>query len=64
MAEREGRSVSDVVRRMIDEALDSNRREYLLGLVDEMGTLNIEDVPEPDELSHQLSEKYDFERIC
>lgn len=64
MAEREGRSVSDVVRRLIDEALESDRREYLLGLIDEMGKLNIEDVPEPEELSRQLAEKYDFERLC
>ena len=64
MAEREGRSVSDLVRKLINEALEFDRREYLLRLVDEMGKLNIEDVPEPDELSRQLAAKYDFERLC
>lgn len=64
LAERQQASISEVVRRLIDEAYESDRREYLLKLVEEMGQLNIEDVPEPDELSRQLAAKYDFERLC
>jgi hypothetical protein len=33
-------------------------------LIDEMASLNIEDVPDPDELSRQLAAKYDFEQLC
>jgi predicted CopG family antitoxin len=64
MARREGGSISDVIRKLIDQAYESDRREYLLGLIDEMSRLNIEDVPEPDELSRQLAAKYDFEHLC
>jgi uncharacterized protein (DUF1778 family) len=64
MAEREGGSISDVVRRLIDHAYDADRRAYLMRLIDEMASLNIEDVPDPDELSRQLAAKYDIEQLC
>ncbi len=64
LAEREGVPISEVVRRLIDNAWEIDRRSYLLKLVDEMATLNIEDVPDPDELSRELAVKYDFEHLC
>jgi transposase-like protein len=64
MAGRGGISVSDVVRKLIDEAYEVDLREWRHQLVREMAALIVEDVPDPDELSRQLAAKYDFERIC
>ncbi len=60
LAERKKESISDVVRRLIDEAYEADQIEYRLRLVEEMAALNVEDVPDPDELSRQLNAKYDF----
>lgn len=64
MAERDNASVSDIIRRLIDEAYEVDRRARLMKLIDEMASMNIEDVPDPDELSRQLAAKYDFEQLC
>jgi hypothetical protein len=64
MAERQQESVSDVVRRLIDDAYEQDLRAWRHQLVAEMAAMNIEDVPDPDELSRQLAAKYDFERLC
>ena len=64
LAEREAISASEVIRRLIDGAYEADRRAYLMCIVDEMASLNVEDVPEPDELSRQLAAKYDFEQLC
>ena len=60
MAERK----QEVVRRLIDDAYEDDLRAWRHQLVSEMAALNIEDVPEPDELCRQLNAKYDFERLC
>lgn len=64
MAVREQASVSEVVRRLIDEAYESVLIESRLKLVQEIAGLNVEDVPDPDELSRQLNAKYDFTGLC
>ena len=64
MAERQGQSISEVIRRLIDEAYEEERIEWRMKLVDEIASLNVEDVPDPDELSRQLNAKYDFTGLC
>lgn len=64
MARRRKGSISDVIRDLIDEAYAADQRAYLMSLVDEIASLNIEDVPDPDELSRHLAAKYDFEQLC
>ena len=63
MAERKQETISEVVRRLIDDAYEDDLRAWRHQLVSEMAALNIEDVPEPDELCRQLNAKYDFERL-
>ena len=64
LTERRQQSMSDLIRDLIDNAYEIDRREYLMSVVDKIASLNIEDVPDPDELSRQLAAKYDFERLC
>ena len=64
LARREEATVSDVIRRLIDEAYEKDLVEWRLKLVEELASMNIEDVPDPDELSRQLNAKYDFTGLC
>jgi Ribbon-helix-helix protein, copG family len=64
LSERRQESMSDLVRRMIDAAYEEEMRDWRHQLVREIAALNVENVPEPDELSRQLNSKYDFERLC
>ena len=51
--------VSELVREMIDRAYEADLRERRLRAVRELAAMEIEDVPDPDELSRQLARKYD-----
>jgi len=56
---RRGAPVSVVVRDMIDQAYEEVTREERLRAARELGQMEIEDVPDPDELSRQLDRTYD-----
>jgi hypothetical protein len=60
MAERHHVSISEVVRRLIDEAYDDDQLAWRIQLAEEIGQMCVEEVPDPDELSRQLNAKYDF----
>jgi hypothetical protein len=59
LAERRGSPASDAIRDLIDRAYEEEMLEYRLELVRQIGEANIEDVPNPEELSRQLAEAYD-----
>jgi Arc/MetJ-type ribon-helix-helix transcriptional regulator len=60
LVERQQASISEVIRRLIDRAYEDSLRERRLELVREIAALEVEDVPDPDELSRQLDRTYDI----
>lgn len=52
-------SISDAVREAIDKAYEDVKRQRRLELIRRIGELNIEDVPDPETLSKQLSQAHD-----
>jgi hypothetical protein len=57
---RRGAPVSVVVRDMIDQAYEDVTREERLRAAREMAQFEIEEVPDPDELSRQLDSTHDL----
>lgn len=49
---------SEAVRRMIDEAYEQGRADRRRQAADRIAQMELEDVPEPDELSDQLDATY------
>ncbi len=62
VAEAQGAPLSDVVRTWIDQAYEAAMRERRKQAVDQICSAEVEDVPDPAELSRQLAAKYAFER--
>ena len=58
LAEQEKSSVSNTVRKLIDQAYESQMLEYRRTLVKRIANARVEDVPDPDELSRQLNEAH------
>ncbi|HLZ08115.1 MAG TPA: antitoxin [Chloroflexota bacterium] len=52
--------VSEVVRQMIDETYQAVDRAERLRAAEELGRMEIEDVPEPDVLARQLDGSLEF----
>lgn len=63
LTENEHRSVSDIIRKIIDQEYDLRMIEVRMRILREMAVLNLEDVPEPDELSNQLNGVYDLDDL-
>ncbi|MDP2935169.1 MAG: ribbon-helix-helix protein, CopG family [Dehalococcoidia bacterium] len=63
LAADRGTPVSHLVRAMIDEAYERTISQERLKAALELGQLNIEDVPEPEELSKQLESAYDLPHL-
>ena len=61
LVETAGTPMSDVVRRLIDEAWEAMMLERRKAAVERLIALNGEDVPDPDTLSRQLAEAH---RTC
>jgi hypothetical protein len=59
IAATRGASISDIVRSMIDREYEAASRARRLRAATVIGRLQIEDVPDPDTLSSQLSEAHD-----
>lgn len=60
LAERRRVSSAAVVRALIDDAYEEIALARRLAAVDRIASMNIEDMPEPDELSRQMNAKYDW----
>jgi len=58
MAERDRATISEMIRRMIDETYDAQMHERRMAAAKRLVTREIEDVPDPDELSRQLAEAH------
>ena len=58
VAER-GASISEVVRRLIDDAYEDVMRKRRMEAVERMVSLNVEDVPDPDTLSRELEKAHE-----
>ena len=60
LAETRRAPVAAVVRELIDAAYDAARRDRLRRGLEVIANANVEDVPDPDELSRQLDETHDL----
>ena len=58
IAKRNRVSISDIVRRLIDQEYEEEMRQRRIAAVERMARMEVEDVPEPEELSRQLDETY------
>ena len=58
VAER-GAPISEIVRRLIDDAYEDVMRKRRLEAVERMVSLNVEDVPDPDTLSRELEKAHE-----
>ena len=58
IAEIKDESVSELVRQMIDRLYDEAMLEYRLELVRRMSEANVEEMPDPEELSRQMNNRY------
>ena len=63
MAEEEHSSLSEVMRGMIRKAYEERTRAKRMAAAEALVAMELDDVPDPDELSRQLAAKYDFERL-
>ena len=59
LGEAEGVPISEVVRRLIDDAWEEVMRARRIAAVERLIALNGEDVPDPDTLSRELGERYE-----
>jgi hypothetical protein len=59
IAKAQDAPVSETVRRIIDKAYDDIMMARRKRAAEELGKLQIEDVPDPEELSRQLDSTYD-----
>ena len=59
LAEQRGATTAAVVRALIDDAYEEIALARRLEAVRRIVSMNIEDMPEPDELSRQMSERWD-----
>ncbi|MDE2837914.1 MAG: ribbon-helix-helix protein, CopG family [Chloroflexota bacterium] len=59
IAGNRGASISEVVRALIDDAYEEIIREDRRRAVQELITMNVEEMPDPEELARQLNNKYE-----
>lgn len=59
LASEQGAAVSEVVRRLIDLAYEERMRERRRQAAREIGEMQIEAMPDPEELSRQLEATYE-----
>ena len=62
LAAERGAPISEVVRRLIDDAYEDVMRKRRLEAVERMANLNVEDVPDPAELSRELEKAHEPRR--
>lgn len=59
LAEHQGDTVSGLVRRLIDAAYEETLRQRRLRAADQLGRLEIEEVPSPETLNRQLEDAHE-----
>ena len=59
LIEEKGEPISQVVRCLIDDAYEEVMLERRIGAVERIGSLEVEDVPDPEQLSRELEAAYD-----
>ena len=59
LGEAEGVPISEVVRRLIDDAWEEVMRARRIAAVERMAQLEVEDPPDPETLSRELEETYE-----
>ncbi len=59
LAEQRGAPVSEVVRSLIDDAYEQIMLERRRRAVERLASLQVEVMPDPEELSRQLNNKYE-----
>lgn len=55
----QGKPISEVVRRLIDDAYEDAMRKRRLEAVERMVNLNVEDLPDPATLSRELEKAHE-----
>ena len=58
LAEMEDESISQTVRLLIDHVYEEKRRERRIRAAERLAALEVEELPDPEELSRQLNETY------
>ena len=59
LIEEKGEPISQVVRCLIDDAYEEVMLERRIRAVERIGSLEVEDVPDPEQLSRELEATYD-----
>lgn len=59
LVEEKGEPISDVVRRLIDDAYQEIMLARRIRAVERIASLEVEDVPDPEQLSRELEAKYE-----
>ena len=59
LVEEKGEPISEVVRRLIDDAYQEIMLARRLRAVERIAGLEVEDVPDPEQLSRELEAKYE-----
>jgi hypothetical protein len=59
LADARDSTVADLVRSLIDQAFERAEAERREVAVDRLTTLEIEDMPDPDELAKQMNARFD-----
>jgi predicted DNA-binding protein len=60
VAKQEGKTVSEIARRLLDLGYEDWMKERRKAAVRHIAEANIEDVPDPEELSRQLDATHDI----
>jgi hypothetical protein len=54
----DGRSLSEITRQSIDLAYEQRTRERRIAAARRLGELEVEQMPDPDELAKQMNDRY------
>ena len=64
LAADQGTPVSELIRRLIDQAYEERMSDQRMVAARELSAMAIEEMPDPEELSRQLDETYTAGGIC
>ena len=60
LVEWQDASISEIIRGMIDRQYEDAMRQRRIDAARRLGEMEVEDVPDPDELNRQLGQTYDI----
>jgi len=61
VAEEEGVSTTDAIRRLLDRGFEDWMKERRRLAVDRIAAMEIEEMPDPEELARQMDSMYDLD---